>query len=297
MIRLKDLMMETLLREYVDTDITKLMAYLNSTPEDRFKELEKLVGYDAMIEFYVGNSDVRKGWKTVEVEMAKYDEWDSYGSFDVMKVKNKEDYGTIFKFYLLRMTGGMGLEPLFTNLGMGAPNIPSWYWIKEPELVKNQWLVHGTSEIDAAFMAKQGFIRGVKDWKKLGLTTWFDGKSAEKKLGGYNFAYTVEDFKDYGFGGDGVTYGDGTILVFRASGIRCWHSTDDEMQTIFNGKTATDIVPIYDTLDDLIIFSKERKILARFKSHIDAVNWVVNNYDQYRKAIGWEKPIRKGNRK
>ena len=281
--------METLLREYIDTDMTKLMAYLNSTPEQKFRELENTIGYDPMIEYYVGNSDVRQSWETYEEEVIKEDEWDSYGSFDVMRVKNKEDYGAIFKFYLLRMAG-MGLESLYNSLDIGSEHIPSWYWLEEPELVKNQWLVHGTSELDAAFMAKQGFIRGVKDWTKLGLTTWFDGKSAEKKLGGYNFAYTVEDFKQYGLDGSEVKYGDGTILMFRASGIRSFHSSDDEMQTIFNGKTARDIVPIFERMGDLLIFSKEKKILATFKDYETAVNWVVNNYDQYRKAIGWEKP-------
>lgn len=277
-------MMETLLREYVDSDVVKLQQYLNSTPEQKFRELENTIGYDAMIEYYVWNSDVRKNQ-----EIAERKEWDSYGSFDVMRVKNKKDYEAIIKFYLLRMAG-MGLESLYNSLDIGSENIPSWYWLEEPELVKNQWLVHGTSQLDAAFMAKQGFIRGVKDWRKLGLTTWFDGKSAEKKLGGYNFAYTVEDFAAYGLDGDEVKYGDGTILVFRASGIRSFHSADDEMQTIFNGKTATDIVPIYDMMGSLRIYSKKRKELITFSNHIDAVNWVVNNYDQYRKAIGWEKP-------
>jgi len=296
MIRLKDLMMETLLKEYIDTDMTKLMAYLNSTPEQKFRELEMTIGYDAMIEYYVGNSDFRRGWKSNEEEVMKEDEWDSYGSFDVMRVKNKEDYEAIFKFYLLRIAG-MDLERLYNSLDIGPENIPSWYWMGEPQLVKNQWLVHGTSQTDAMFMAKQGFIRGVKDWRKLGLTTWFDGKSAEKKLGGYNFAYTVEDFAQYGLEGYTVKYGDGTILVFRASGIRSFHTADDEMQTIFNGKTARDIVPIYDKMGSLRIYSKKRKELITFNNHMDAVNWVVNNYDQYRKAIGWEKPIRKGNRK
>ena len=292
MIRLKDILMETLLREYVDTDMTKLMAYLNSTPEQKFRELEMTIGYDPMIEYYIGNSDVRQGWKTDEEEVMKEDEWDSYGSFDVMRVKNNEDYGAISKFYLLRMAG-MGLESLYNSLDIGSENIPSWYWLEEPQLVKNQWLVHGTSEMDAMFMAKKGFIRGVKDWTKLGLTTWFDGRSAEKRAGGYNFAYTIEDFERYGIDGSGigeVKYGDGTILVFRASGIRSFHSSDGEMQTIFNGKTARDIVPVYATMGKLYIFSKERKPLAKFDRYIDAVNWVVNNYDQYRKAIGWEKP-------
>ena len=80
MIRLKDILMETLLKEFIDTDMTKLMAYLNSTPEQKFRELENTIGYDSMIEYYVGNSDVRQSWKTDEEEIMKEDEWDSYGS-------------------------------------------------------------------------------------------------------------------------------------------------------------------------------------------------------------------------
>jgi hypothetical protein len=90
-------------------------------------------------------------------------------------------------------------------------------------------------------------------------------------------------------------YGDGTILVFRASGIRSYHISDSQWQTIFNGKTATDIVPIYSMMGSYVIYSQDGKKLfmtsAQGKSEaVDAVNWVVDNYDQYRKSIGWKKP-------
>ena len=279
MIRLKDILMEILLREYVDTDITKLMAYLNSSPEDRFKELEKAVGYFVMVDHYGYYNDA-------DADMERYK---LYGSFDVMKSKSSEDYLKFFKWYQFLIAGEYLIQ-LYQRANKELRTIPSWYWLQEPTIIKNQWLVHGTASVNASMMAKQGFVKGIADMTKLGLTTWYDGSSAEKKIGGYNFAYTVEDFKQYGLNGNAVKYGDGTLLMFRASGIRSYHITDKEMQTIFNGKTARDIVPIFDRDGTLVIFSKERKILAKFNGHQQAVDWVVNNYDQYRKAIGWEKP-------
>lgn len=284
MIRLKDILMETLLREYVDTDITKLMAYLNSSPEDKLRELEKAVGYFVMVDHYAYSNPNEE-----EIGRLK-----SYGSLAVMAQRGPEDYLKFLKWYSFVIMGEELLR-LYQRANKQFRTVPSWYWLQEPEIIKNQWLIHGTSQSDAMFMTKQGFIKGMGDMTKLGLTTWFDGRSAEKRAGGYNFAYTIDDFSKYGVKGSGiddVTYGDGTILMFRASGIRSYHITDHEYQTIFNGKTARDIFPIFEQFGSLVILSKERKILAKFNDHGSAVNWVVNNYDQYRKAIGWEKPIR-----
>ena len=271
--------METLLREYVDTDITKLVAYLNSSPKDRLSELERAVGYFTLVDHYGFYNDGGD-------EMGRFK---SYGSLAAMAQRGPEDYIKFLEWYAFTMSGERLLQ-LYRRANKQFRTVPSWYWLQEPEIIKNQWLVHGTSAADAMFMTKQGFIKGMGDMTKLGLTTWFDGKSAEKRAGGYNFAYTIEDFKQYGYKDSGVTYGDGTILMFRASGIRSYHITDNEYQTIFNGKTATDIFPIFESFGNLIIVSKERKTLARFNGYDEAVDWVVNNYVQYRKAIGWEKP-------
>lgn len=281
MIKLKDILKESIIKEYVDTDITKLMAYLNSSPENRLKELEKAIGYFKMVDHYGFYND----------DGDEIGRFKSYGSLAVMSQKSSEDYIKFLEWYTFTMAGERLLK-LYQRANKPFRTVPSWYWLQEPEIIKNQWLIHGTSQTDAMFMTKKGFIKGMGDMTKLGLTTWFDGKSAEKRAGGYNFAYTIEDFKKYGYGDNGATYGDGTILMFRASGIRSYHITDKEYQTIFNGKTATDIFPIFESVGDLIIVSKERKTLARFNGYDEAVDWVVNNYVQYRKAIGWEKPIK-----
>ena len=145
-------------------------------------------------------------------------------------------------------------------------------------------------------MARKGFIKGINDPTKLGLTTWLQGK----KIGeGYNFAYTPEDFAKYGVYDEfqALKYGDGTFLIFRASGIRCWHHADEEFQVIFHGKTARDIVFVDEVMGTYTIHSKDGKPLVQTGtegkySPVDLVNWVIDNYDQYRRSIGWEKYVK-----
>lgn len=78
-------------------------------------------------------------------------------------------------------------------------------------------------------------------------------------------------------------YGDGTLLVFRSFWYKTWHEADDQWQTIFNGKTATDIVMIYESMGTYTIYSKDKKKLFQTSvdgknEPIDAVNWVIDNY-------------------
>ena len=295
MIKLKPLVEQTLLREYVDTDIVKLWKYLDGTLDNtfgkfgRFAEIARKIGYKNMIKFYfIENKNIVMSKTEKKVK--------GYTSFKELEENNPKLYRLITEWYEYLMVNRPGyLQELYTVYGGGAVNMPSWIFLKKPELVKNQWLVHGTTEDDVGSIKRQGFIKGVKDFKKLGLTTFWDGESAQKSAGGYNFAFTVSDFDEYGMDSGEPVYGDGTILVFRASGIRSYHISDSQWQTIFNGKTATDIVPIYSMMGSYVIYSQDGKKLfmtsAQGKSEaIDAVNWVVDNYDQYRKSIGWKKP-------
>lgn len=295
MIKLKPLVEQTLLREYVDTDIVKLWKYLDGTLDNtfgkfgRFGEVARKIGYKNMIKFYfIENKNIVMSKTEKKVK--------GYTSFKELEENNPKLYRLVTEWYEYLMVNRPGyLQELYTVYGGGAENMPSWIFLKKPELVKNQWLVHGTTEDDVGSIKRQGFIKGVKDFKKLGLTTFWDGESAQKSAGGYNFAFTVSDFDEYGMDSGEPVYGDGTLLVFRASGIRSYHVSDRQWQTIFNGKTATDIVPIYAMMGSYVIYSQDGKKLfmtsAQGKSEaVDAVNWVVDNYDQYRKSIGWKKP-------
>jgi hypothetical protein len=289
---------ELLLKEYVDTDIVKLWKYLDGTLDNtfgkfgRFGEVARKIGYKNMMGYFFDRAEVPLNIvseKVIELVMG-------FQTFKELETRKKRVYSLVTNWYERVFDEAPGhIQMLYMEYGGGAEYMPSWIFLKNPELVKNQWLIHGTTARDGSNMASQGFIRGVKDFKKLGLTTFWTGEQAEKKAGGYNFAFIPTDFAMYGMDGDDPFYGDGTLLVFRASGIRCWHEADDQYQTIFNGKTATDIVVIHYLMGSYIIYSKDGKKLFQTSpegqsSAIEAINWVMDNYDQYRRSIGWNKP-------
>ena len=294
MIKLKDL-----LKEYVDTDVVRLQQYLNSTPEQMADEIAGMIGYKQIIDdYFIKNRGLypkeinwNAGKETMSVTQL-YANTLALGKWGVLKQTDPVLYGAIVDWLMDKIYGEEQSFMSFMNgFGIQPAQIPSWFYLHEPTLVKNQWLVHGTSRMDGRMMARKGFIKGINDPTKLGLTTWLQGK----KIGeGYNFAYTPEDFALFGVDGVELKYGDGTFLVFRASGIRCWHHADDEYQVIFHGKTARDIVFVDEMMGTYTIHSKDGKPLVQTSvdgksSPTDIVDWVMNNYEQYRKSIGWEK--------
>lgn len=298
MIKLKDL-----LKEYVDTDVVKLEQYLNSTPEQKADEIIGMIGYKQIIDdYFIKNRDLyskeingNAGQQTVSITQL-YKQALSFRNLNVLKTGNMVLYSEIVKWLMAKIEESDQDQFIvfMQDFGIQADAIPSWFYLHEPTLVKNQWLVHGTTRMDGRMMARRGFIKGIVDPTKLGLTTWMQGK----KIGdGYNFAYTTDDFAKYGVDGSELKYGDGTFLVFRASGIRCWHDADNEFQLIFHGKTARDIVFVDELMGTYTIHSKKGNPLVQTSvdgksSPVDLVNWVIDNYDQYRKSIGWEKKPR-----
>ena len=295
MIKLKDL-----LKEYVDTDVVTLWKYLDSTPEQKADEIVGMIGYKQIIDDYFIKSrklySEGEGYNpNADSKIQLYTQALEFRKWDVLKQKDTVLYGAIVDWLMDKIYGEEQSFVRFMNgFGIGTEIIPSWFYLHEPTLLKNQWLVHGTTRMDGRMMARKGFIKGINDPTKLGLTTWLSGK----KIGdGYNFAYTPEDFAKYGVDGQSLKYGDGTFLIFRASGIRCWHWADEEYQVIFHGKTARDIVFVDEAMETYTVYSKDGKPLVGTsmdgKSEpTDIVNWVMNNYEQYRKSIGWEKYVK-----
>ena len=294
MIKLKDL-----LKEYVDTDVVKLQQYLNSTDEQKADEIVGMIGYKQIIDdYFIKNRGLypkeinwNAGKETMSVTQL-YANTLTLGKWGVLKQTDPVLYGAIVDWLMDKIYGEeQSFMSFMQGFGIQPAQIPSWFYLHEPTLVKNQWLVHGTTRMDGRMMARKGFIKGIADPTKLGLTTWMQGK----KIGdGYNFAYTPDDFAKYGVDGVELKYGDGTFLIFRASGIRCWHNADDEYQVIFHGKTARDIVFVDEMMGTYTIHSKDGKPLIQTKAEYNndpnsIVDWVINNYEQYRKSIGWEK--------
>jgi hypothetical protein len=152
-------------------------------------------------------------------------------------------------------------------------NAPSFMLMTYQGIVRNQWLVHMTDNPDE--IARDGFLYGMHDLGRLGLTTYFTEKA--KKIGGYNFGVPVADANQV----EGK-YGKHAV-VFRASGVNVYHSGDNEDQVIFWGRAARDIVPIYH-VDSGWHLPADRNGKPVFVAEDlrDAALWVAANFDQYR---------------
>ena len=115
-------------------------------------------------------------------------------------------------------------------------NVPSFMYLTYEGIVKNGWLLHYTDNADS--ISREGFTRGMDDLSKLGLTTYYTDKA--KEAGGYNFAVPADQADSI----RGLDFGKHAVL-FRASGLRTYHSGDEFYQIIFWGKDARDIIPIH----------------------------------------------------
>jgi hypothetical protein len=182
-------------------------------------------------------------------------------------------------------------DEAFAAVGISEEDLPSIRYMeqypREP-IVKNEWLVHFTK--DALSIAQQGFIKGIPDYDKLGLTTQLPEEMKEK--GGFNFAYRTKDDRFISVaqrGWHGWRFGE-EVVVFRANGYAVWHRTDEQQEVVFWGKTARDIVPVRLQPDGWTVLSKSgAKVFSSRDTEDDGlwrcVQWVKANYDQYRKKL------------
>ena len=308
MIRLMDILKEGIndrLLEFVDTSITKLEKYLNISRKQKIDEVIQRAGFENIISFLIEVDDYNVS-RRIHIFSGEDKEailnYAKQNPYDVTNFKKK--YTSVYKKirdYITReFEDEDDLQYCLLNFGFEYEDFPSWVYLKPGGIVNNQWLVHATSKKNVLAIKKQGFAKGVSDLRKLGLTTLFTDDSLEKIGVGYNFAFTLDDFVKYGYRGVGstgkqihiATYGD-AVVVFRASGLRTFHTADNQMQTIFNGKTATDIVPVFKDKKSgnwYIASNNSTKPLYKNKNLVEITKWLDQNYTQYRKAISWEKP-------
>ena len=121
----------------------------------------------------------------------------------------------------------------------------------------------------------------------LGLTTYH---SFDKKSGGYNFAFTLNDYERYGknrsFGSyRGWKYGKEAVM-FHASGVKTWHWGDEEPQVIFWGPSARDIVLIENLEGEWgVTNGNTGRVIYKSERLPDVEVWVVNNFNQYRHVL------------
>lgn len=164
---------------------------------------------------------------------------------------------------------------------------PSSFFFDPLEIIpRNTWLIHFSN--DAKQIHKQGFKHGMYDLNKLGLTTKFHNEDEFKKNGGWNFAFIANssdtkksidhDVSKYGY----------SAVMFQSSGVAVYHHGDQENQVIFQGKyiNPRDTVYIEGTRQLLSItwqvMSRDEKILYENDDIRKVINWVEQNYQQYK---------------
>jgi hypothetical protein len=165
----------------------------------------------------------------------------------------------------------------YTRDGKG----PSWFNLRSPKLVKNQWLIHFTNNADS--IACSGFRHGTDDLTRLGGSV-SNAIKARKSSGKFNFGYHLGDTSQYR---KGLKYG-GEAVLFRASGLQAWHDGDQEWQVVFIGGTATDIIPLTQEFDKWVVNGLGRggrPDQEGWDTLPQAVAWAMRNYAQYKRRL------------
>lgn len=256
--------------EYLTKDVVALKNYLTSTPVERIKYLPHDYHY------FISDFIDEFGYSLDGYDGETYD----------IIITLEEENPELYREY------GEWLYNKIEEYSLEVPDsdYPAWsFFDRDIQIIKNEWLIHFTEKGNAYDIAKDGFTIGVDEIDKLGLTTHLS--QIDKEYGGFNFAYTIDDFKGYAkSGGLGsryeYKYGNEAVL-FQASGVRTWHYGDEEHQTIFYGSTAKNIIPITSGHDSSwAIYHINGNILFENDDLERVVDWVLTNYHQYRNVIG-----------
>jgi len=285
------------MKEFVVEDISWLKRYLSMSDEQKAEDILNRYSYE-IIEIS-GFVDVIKDWNydnNLEIGDKEYcDVIDSFISGDLVPYEALEnlykDYPTVYK---------KCLEFVEDNLDEIVETIydtekPTWHYLSSPEITKNQWLIHFTDQADE--IKRHGFDNLIDDYTQLGLTAYIKKGKHNSSSEGYGFAYTLNNYH-YASAGNhskGWKYGDECVL-FKASGVTCYHNGDEEYQTIFKGDTVKNIIPISSVsyideegndaeFDWGVVNSKTDVMLYGSNDLEDVVNWVELNYKQYRKVL------------
>jgi len=275
----------TVLNEYITNDEIYLRDYLSMPKSSKMAYLpyEYFYFFDDFLEETDYDFEIPKEMRQGNYVNAPDDEVDMFEDNSELITwleQNDRDTFDVFAEYLYNKINN-------NTLPISDSEYPAWsYFDDKPQLIKNQWLIHFTDNADD--IAKEGFKFGVDDMTKLGLTTHLG--EFDKKYGGYNFAYLIHDFQRYAKGNyyrGKYKYGKEAV-VFNASGIKVWHYGDEEPQVIFYGNTARNIIPITSGENyDYAIYGKNGRVLFENDDLERVVNWLTNNYEQYRKSIGY----------
>lgn len=281
------------LLEHVSNDELYLFKYLNMSDED--KNID--IAYSHKYEFgdyldHIGLSDFED---IIEDEGIISEYKLDKKSLEYLKGFINSDDDDDKDFYVESLisinktiANSFGEYVLNNATDYSSEDLPTWYYLSSPKIIKKQWLIHETDEPYDIY--KNGFTYGTDNMYNLGLTTYYNKES--KEFGGYNFAYTLYDFERSGTTRNGngqhnFKYGE-SIILFKCSGVKAYHIGDEEEQVMFWGNRAEDIIMVeYDDDKELWYIESRlnRKRLVEKNSVIEIAEWVDKHYAQYYKHL------------
>jgi len=153
---------------------------------------------------------------------------------------------------------------------------PAYVHLDSCGLTDLGWFIHFTE--DAFDIERKGFEFGHEETRGLGLTTW-KSEDARKSCPGYNFAFELGS-RDAEFAASKGKYGKEAV-IFWGKGVRCYHSGDEEYQTIVWGPSIrSDMVfAVYqDDGDWYVPLANGREVRLDDSSISNVGRWVSNNY-------------------
>lgn len=162
-------------------------------------------------------------------------------------------------------------------------------------LPRTTWLVHFSNNADDIVL--QGFEIGAEDMTDIALTKFDRGK----KYPGYNFAFIADSryanraaASPYGRRDGSGKYGEDAVM-FMNSGVHFYHYGDEEDQIVFYGPEANDFI-LLKYVDGKYNVEGNRNYKGHdyiFSPNEDSnsfeqcVNWVKQNWQQYKNVLIW----------
>lgn len=246
--------------ESLSNELMHLKRYLEMSDED--KAMNRAFSYSDLINDYL------------EEEGKEREEFSDMESYEILEWLSENDPETLVDYgeYLV------GEKQYYDSGEVELYDVADYRGF-----ARQTWLVHFSDRAYQIFQ-DQTFKIGVpyEDYQRLALSTYVKDSA---KTGGFNFAYDVDDVEKYAFDRREPKYGKEAVL-FKGDAIKIWHSGDEEMQCIYDGKqTSKPIIHVqYD--DKWFIESTQTGERIIEEDNIsDIANWVEKNYAQYRKHL------------
>lgn len=211
-----------------------LERYLRSSDFERYAELVQ----DAS--FAVREGD-REAWLEAALDDAPEDSAVARELADALRRHDEDEYTVFFDLSdeaIRLLEPHLDAQDLLQGVWDSPDAFPAWSVLDYRGTYERDWLVHCT---DAPYeIVRKGFLRGVADPRRIGLTIYLP--EFERELPGYNFAFRPQDFSSYALDRTGrCKYGKYALLL-RAPYVLADHLGDQEPQAIFWGPSASDVI-------------------------------------------------------